>query len=190
MGKYRHYVLSVVVWFLHACSGNPDPAQQIMLIRELGELATTEYTITKIVKASDDKTWYKIGDRKILMSVEAVIKAGIDLSLVEPDDMVIRGRSVSLTVPPPRLISLEIPPDKIRIEYEEVGILRSEFTNAERDALLAQAESLINRDIAATGIFETTEKNTRQVLTRLLHQMGYEEIDIQFAHSTLKRDGK
>lgn len=35
--------------------------------------------IAKIIKASDDKTRYKIGDRKIIMTCKASLTAGIDL---------------------------------------------------------------------------------------------------------------
>ena len=32
------------------------------LEQALAELGTVEYTVTKIIKASDDQTWYKMGD--------------------------------------------------------------------------------------------------------------------------------
>jgi len=53
----------------------------ILSIREMGDLATVEYTVTKIIKTSNNKTWFKAGrNRKILMSCEANIKkTGIDV---------------------------------------------------------------------------------------------------------------
>ena len=56
-----------------------DLPSTILAIQQTGKLATAEYTLTKIIRASDDQTWYKIGDRKILMSCEAHLKAGVDL---------------------------------------------------------------------------------------------------------------
>lgn len=190
MGKIRHYVLPVFLLLMLACSPKQDPLEKVLSIREMGELATTEYTVTRIVKASDDKTWYKVGERKILMSVEATVKAGIDLRSIDADNITINGKSISILLPPPKLISLKLPPEKIKVEYQEVGVLRQDFTNAERDALLAQAEAQINRDIEATGIFQTTEKNTRFVLTRFLQQLGYENIDISFNHSFLNQENR
>ena len=145
MGKFRHYVIVVLAALIFACQTRQDPADKVLAIREMGDLATTEYTVTKIIKATDDKTWYKLGDRKILISVEAVLKSGIDLTQVKKENIKVEGTSITLTLPPPKLISINIPPEKIRVEYEEVGIFRTGFDNAERDALLAQAENQIGR---------------------------------------------
>jgi len=44
-------------------------------LKETAELGTVEYTIKKIIKANDE-TFYSVGDRKILMSCRATMKAG------------------------------------------------------------------------------------------------------------------
>ncbi|ULQ54651.1 DUF4230 domain-containing protein [Flavihumibacter fluvii] len=184
MGKIKHYGYTLLLILGISCQNRQERIQQVLTIREMGELATTEYSITKIVKASDDQTWYKIGDRKILISVEATLKAGIDLQAVKAEDISIDGKKITLVLPPPKLISLTIPPDKIKVAYEEVGMLRTGFDNAERDALLAQAEKQIYNAAASTGIFTTTEINTRQYLTAFLEKLGYEQIMISFGQST------
>jgi len=53
--------------------------QQVLGLQQMSELATSEYVVTKIIKANDNATWYKIGDRKILMTCKASLVAGIDL---------------------------------------------------------------------------------------------------------------
>ena len=53
--------------FLFSCNkkqAQPDLSQLILSLKETGELLTAEYTLTKVIRASDDATWYKIGDRK------------------------------------------------------------------------------------------------------------------------------
>ena len=112
-----------------------------MQLKELSELATVEYTITKIIKASDDQTWYKIGDRKILMSCQATVKAGIDLSQLKAEDVSINGDEITLTLPRATIQSLNIKPEDIRTEFQEVGLFRSDFTAAERNQLMAQGEA-------------------------------------------------
>lgn len=182
MGKITHYGYLLLLILGVSCQNRQERVKQVLAIREMGELATTEYSITKIVKANDNQTWYKIGDRKILISVEATLKAGIDLQLIQAEDVSIDGNKISIILPGPKLISMQIPPDKIKVAYEEVGLLRTGFDNAERDALLAQAEKQISAAIAETGIFTTTEQNTRQVLTAFLQKLGYEQISISFGH--------
>lgn len=185
MGKIKHYGYTLLLVLGVSCQNRQERVQEVLAIREMGELATTEYTITKIVKANDNQTWYKIGDRKILIEVEATLKAGIDLQSLTTKDVTINGKKIDILLPAPKLISMQIPPGKIHVAYEEVGLLRTGFDNAERDALIAQAEKQINAAIPATGILNTTEQNTRKVMTAFLEKLGYEQINISFGNNSL-----
>ena len=178
MNKIIHccYILLVLL----GCKTKPSQQQQVLAIREMGELATTSFVVTKMVKANDNLTWYKIGDRKILMSCEATIKAGVDLTQLQPGDVDIDGKSISLYLPAPKLIAFNIPPDKIKVEHQSIALLRSDFTSAERDDLLVQAENQIKKSLVSMGVFETTQKNTEQLLQPFLQQMGFEEVHIYF----------
>lgn len=180
-----HYGYTLLLILGVSCQNQQERLNQVLSIREMGELATTEYSITKIVKANDNKSWYKIGDRKILISVDAIIKAGVDLQAIKVGDITIDGKKISLVLPPPKLISIQIPPDKIRVAYEEVGVLRTRYDNSERDALLAQAETQIKAAVTETGILSTTEINTRLVMTAFLKKLGYEDISVQFNGSSV-----
>ena len=61
--------------------------QQVLGLQTMSDLATAEYVVTKIIKANDNKTWYKVGNRKILMSCKASLVAGIDLSKLTEKDI-------------------------------------------------------------------------------------------------------
>src|SRR3954452_22561825 len=112
----------------------PEQKPDILSLKEMGELATVEYTVTKIIKANDNKTWYKPGERKILMSCEAHIKAGIDMSAINEHSFVINGKNIQVTLPPPKIVSFSIPPESIKTEYEETGVFRDKFSAADRNA--------------------------------------------------------
>jgi hypothetical protein len=84
--KLYCYLLLLI---LFSCKKENQSAAILMSIQQTGTLITTEYVINKIIKANDNQTWYKIGDRKILMSCEARIKAGVDLQTVTTEDIVI-----------------------------------------------------------------------------------------------------
>ncbi|HQD10586.1 MAG TPA: DUF4230 domain-containing protein [Flavihumibacter sp.] len=183
MLQIRHSVLFACALLLFACKQEKDRIAQVLQVRDMADLATTEYSVTKIVKASDDKTWYKFGDRKILMSVEADIRAGIDLAQLKKEDVIINGKSIQLNLPAPKIISVNLPPEKIKVEYEDIGPLHDPFDNAARDALLAQAEKQIRASIGQTSILADTEKNTRNLLSNFLQQAGYEQIEIRFGNT-------
>lgn len=46
-------------------------------LRDLQELGTSEYVLNKIIIAEDNQ-WYSIGDRKVVISMTASLKAGVD----------------------------------------------------------------------------------------------------------------
>ena len=165
---------------LLSCKREPPLRETVLQLKELTELATTEYTLTKIVKASDDQTWYKVGERRILISCRALVKAGIDLSGLKESDVRVNGDGISLTLPPARILSLDIRPEDIRTEFQEVGALRSEFSAEERNLLMQQAEARIREQALETGILRTAESNATLVLGNLLQRMGYKTVDIGF----------
>lgn len=153
----------------------------MLLIQEMGELATVEYTVTKIIKASDNKTWFKPGERKILMTCEAVIKAGIDLSKIDESNFSVDNKNVTLNLPAPTIISMSIPPEKIITAYEEVSTFREPFSSSERDALAVQAEKQIRNSVDSLGILFQAKANTGMLVGNLLKQLGYQQITITYA---------
>ena len=157
----------------------------MLALKEMSDLATVEYVVTKIIKANDDQTWYKFGDRKILMSCQATLKAGIDLSKIDQDKINISGEEISLVLPAAKLISISIKPEDIRTEYEDVGLLRSNFSVAEKDALLAQGEAQIKSSVNSLGIIQTAETNASLFVTNFLTQLGYKKISISFQKETI-----
>lgn len=150
-------------------------------LTEMAELGTVEYTITKIVKA-EDIAWYKIGDRKILFSCKAVLKAGIDLSEFSRQNVEINEetKSIKVTLPPAKLLSLNMPPEETKLAYQKVSILRDDFSAEERTKLLKQGEEAIIADVPKLGILKESEKNASDFFKAMLSQMGFSTIKIEF----------
>ena len=177
----RILLVSILIFCCQACGKkNLEQKQEILAIKEMSDLATVEYVVTKIIRASDDKTWYKFGDRKILMSCKASLKAGIDFSKISESDISIFGKEISLQLPHARLLSLNIRPEDLKVEYQDIGLLRTEFSSQERDQLAAQAQKQIEGSAEALGILQTSENNAALFITNLLRQMGYEKVNVSF----------
>ena len=168
-----------------ACNQKKIAEQEILSVRNLSELATAEYVVTKIIKTNDNKDWYKIGDRKILMSCQATIKAGIDFSGIESKDIDIEGKKVTLILPRAKMISFNIKPEDIKVEYQEVGLFRQNFTQSEKNFLLTQGERQIKAGAEALGVLKTAETNATVFLTQFLRRLGYEEITVRFGNTNL-----
>ena len=163
------------------CGEKAEQKPNIFSLREMSDLATVEYTVTKIIKASDNKTWFKIGERKILMSCQAHIKAGIDMSKINERSFQINGKNIAVSLPPPKIVSLSIPPEGIKTEYEETGIFRDKFKAADRDALAVQAEKQIRNSVESLGILQQSKVNTSYFITNFLKRLGYQNISIKYS---------
>lgn len=162
-----------------------DEKPSILSLREMSDLATVEYTVTKVIKASDNQTWFKMGDRKILMSCEAHIKAGIDMQAINTNSFKIHGKNIEVTLPEPKIISLSLPAEGIKTEYEEVGTFRDKFKSSDRDALAIQAETQIRNSVESLGILTQAKINTGVFVTSFLKRMGYENININYGAGKL-----
>ena len=176
--------LFALLLFFTACKSKekqPDLPSTILAIQQTGKLATAEYTLTKIIRASDDQTWYKIGDRKILISCEAHLKAGVDLQRIDKNNVDVEDDSIiTITLPHAELFSIDIPPNKIQVAYQDVGVLRDPFSTAEREQLLVQAERQIRSLATSLGILQTAETNAVIYMQHFLQQAGYKQVSVTF----------
>ena len=156
--------------------------REIEAISRMRELSLVEYRVRKIVKANDEGEWYKIGDRKILLSCTAYLKAGIDLSGFSAENVDINrlDGSVTVTVPHAKLLSLDMPASEIREEYDHVTMLRHSFSAEERNALLRQGEKQIRDSVPSLGILEKAEENGRRFFESVFTKMGFTSVEVVF----------
>lgn len=178
-------LVSICFFALFSCKQDISYKQmeeQVGKITSLTELGTVEYVVTKIVKANDDATWYKFGDRKILFSCKAILKAGIDLSKLKENDIQANTeeKSISITLPEAELLSVNLKPENIKLIYEKTAITRSSFSNKERDAVLAQGEADILKSVPDMGIFDDAENNAKLFLEAFFKQAGFKDVNIEF----------
>lgn len=180
----RFFCILLVLYAVSTgCTKSVPPVEAVMALQQMNELATVEYIVTKIIKANDNQTWYKLGNRKIVMSCRATLTAGINLSLIKPENVRINGTEIELSLPHATLISLNIKPEDIAKEYETVSILRNTFSAAERNELAVQAENQIRNSVNELGILTTAETNASLFVNNFLSRLGYKKISIRFNQS-------
>lgn len=175
-------LLSAIACTIISCSGSLEDHMNAKLatMSTMSELGTVEYTISKIIKANDN-AFYTFGDRKILFSCKATMKAGIDLASFSPDSIQLdkANKKVIIRLPQPKVLSFNMPAEDIRLEYQKVGALRSDFTTENRNELLKQAEEAIIADACNLGILKDAEDNAIAFFKALLAQVGFEDIEVR-----------
>jgi hypothetical protein len=185
--KKQYSILKLYLPFvclLFAACNNPlpeiSPVEKVIKIKNLNQLGTVEYKVSKIISGTDDLSWYKVGSRKILFSCEAIIKAGIDFSKLKKEDISVDDKFVSLKLPKAEIIYVKIDHNQIKEAYKETGFFRSDFTNKEKDELLTLGEKSINEAIPDMGILATAENNAKMFLKSYLKASGFKDVNVEF----------
>ena len=169
----------------------PNQTEVVNKIRQSDRIYVTEYAVQKIVTADDvrkinvgkTKIPISIGDRKIAIPIEAILKAYIDFDSLKSDDIIIskepRKLSIKLKSPKVEMTSSKINHKDIK---EFASILRSSFSDKEMTYFENQGRDAILASIPTLGIGGRAEKNAREVLIPMFMQFGFDskEIEIEF----------
>lgn len=172
--------LMILLW---SCGPSEDEllSKRILGLTKMAELGTVEYTVKKIVKV-DDYAWYKYGERKILFSCTAILKAGIDLKDFSPEDVIVdkATKSITVTLPDAKLLSYNIPLDLIKQEFCSVTGFRFKFKPEEKLDLKVQGEKSILEEVPNYGILEDARNNAKDFFEATFSLLGYERITVNF----------
>lgn len=157
----------------------PPPQETIVALQQLNRLATAEYVFTKTLQASDELTWYKIGDRKLLINVRAGVKAGVDLSQLKVSDIDVEGRSITLNMPPAIILDINIKPEDVQVAYQQTGFFRDKFSPTEVNEVMRVGEQQIRQAATQTDILQQAGNNAALLIDKALRQLGYETITLE-----------
>ncbi|MFQ5596382.1 MAG: DUF4230 domain-containing protein [Anaerolineae bacterium] len=149
-------------------------------IQGLSELATTRFGMQTVVTASKGRTLGPFEfDTRLLYVAYGEVRAGIDLNLLGPADIVIQDdRSVTVTLPPPQILDSKIDVNRSYIYDYQQGVLSPEApelqTEAERQAL----EQII-AGACQSDILGQANQRAELAISKLLGVMNFEEIRVQ-----------
>lgn len=179
--RYTLFIFLFISGLISSCGEETKepPKADVYEIKNIGLLSTSEYTVGKIIKLTDEGEWYKVGDRKILMSCKAKIKAGVDLKKLREGDITVTGNTVTIVLPPAEMTAFVMDPKLTHTEMESVSGLRQRFSQSEKYNYMRQAEKAIRRDMNETKILKDAENNAAMFLEDFYEQMGFEEVIVK-----------
>ncbi len=145
-------------------------ATLVQQVQTLSELVTVKYVLEKVV-ILDDIKWY--GENRVLLVAHGIVKAGVDLQEIKPEDVRIEDKKVLLKLPRARITDVYLDDEKTRVVDRSTGLLRAFDKDLEQNARRQAVEDL---RIAARSnrIYEDAEERARLQLANLFHQLGYE----------------
>ncbi len=148
----------------------------VQQVQTLAELVTVKYVLEKVV-ILDDIKWY--GENRVLLVAHGIVKAGVDLQEIKPEDVRVADRKILLKLPRARITDVYLDDQKTRVVDRSTGLLRAFDKDLEQSAR-RQAVDDLRIAARANRIYEDAEERARLQLANLFHQLGYE---VEFSKS-------
>lgn len=161
---------------VHIAVDQPTVVRQV---RALERIETVSYTMDKIISGERENPvlpQFLAGDRLLLL-VHGEVIAGLDLSQLQPSDVVVHGRSVSIHLPAAEIFTTTIDNDKTRVYSRDTGLFSSADPNLETE-VREEAVQQLRASALQDGILKTAEANAHQTIRGMLVTLDFENVEI------------
>jgi hypothetical protein len=162
----------------------PDPVTIIHEVRSLARLETIQYSVEKVITAETRQDIFGplFGD-KLLFVAHGVVIAGVDLEKLTPEDFQRDGNVLNLRLPQAEIFIVTLDNDKSYIYDRQTGFLTHGDVQLETLARRA-AEDEIRKAALDDGILRLAQQNANYYLSRLLRDLGYDDVVFSIAVPT------
>jgi hypothetical protein len=156
-------------------------ASQPMVVRQIQQLQrleTVRYTMDKIISGERDSAYlpkFLVSDR-LLLFVHGEVIGGVDFNKLQPHDVSVRGRTVTVHLPSPEILVTRVDNAKTRVYSRDTGLFSSPDPNLESE-VREEAERQLQQAAEQDGILKTAEENARSALITILKGLGFERVE-------------
>ncbi len=146
-------------------------------VQGLSELTTTQFGMQTVVTASKGRALGPFEfNTRLLYVAYGEVRAGIDLRLLGPADVVIQNdQTVTITLPPPRILDSKIDVERSYVYDFQQGVLSPEApelqTEAERQALQQIVAGACQSDI-----LQQANDRAELAISKLLETLNFEDV--------------
>jgi hypothetical protein len=147
-----------------------DTSTLIQEVQGLSELVTVKYVLEKVV-VLEDVRWY--GGNRVLLLAHGIVKAGVDLRALQPEDLQLEGNRVLVKLPPATITDVYLEENSTRVIEHSTGLLRA-FDKDLQIAARRQAIDELRRSARHSGIHEDAQEQAQQLLRTFFGQLGLE----------------
>jgi hypothetical protein len=148
-------------------------------IQKLDRLATARWTESVVVtKESGDSALERfLTGEKIVLVATGEVEAGVDLSVLSPDDVEVDGKKVAIRLPEPEILSSSLDEEKTAVYDRDQGLLRFQPD----DEMVGEARRDAEKEITATaeenGILDYARSNAEGSIRAFATTLGFEEVE-------------
>lgn len=155
-----------------------DQPTVVRQIQQLQRLETVRYTMDKIISAERDNQYlpkFLVSDR-LLLVVHGEVIGGVDLNELQPNDVTVHGRKVSLHLPKAAVLVTRLDSARTRVYSRDTGLFSSPDPNLESE-VREEAERQLQQAAQQDGILKTAQENAQNAITSILKGLGFEQVE-------------
>jgi hypothetical protein len=171
-------VMAVLV-FQNVMNRTRNTTAVVKQIRALNRWETSSFTIEKIIDQGNTGNIFQkflFGDRILLIAHGEVI-GGFDLSELDDQDVKVKGNSIEINLPAPRILSTTLNESETRVYDRQKGLLVPSNDNLESDARVS-AVAAIHQAACSEGILTVTSENAKKQLISILSTFQFSDIKV------------
>ncbi len=160
---------------LYNLSDSPSILREVRLLKEL---VTIRYSIQKVAGLREDKQPF--GSESILLIVQAKALAGIDLAELSEGDIQVKDRkTVSIHLPPPRILHVYLDEKKTQV-WDRSKTWWTPWIpydiNLEQKARMLAIDA-IKQEALDMGILKDAQSSAETLIRGLLRPLGFEKVE-------------
>jgi hypothetical protein len=155
-----------------------DQPTVVRQIQQLQRLETVRFSMDKIISGEHQNPYlpkFLVGDR-LLLVVHGEVIAGVDLSQLEPQNVSLHDRSISLRLPKSQILLTRIDNSRTRVYSRDTGLFSSPDPNLESQ-VRQEAERELQEAALQDNILKTADDNARTTLSALLRSLGFTNVE-------------
>ncbi|HKM91528.1 MAG TPA: DUF4230 domain-containing protein [Candidatus Acidoferrales bacterium] len=157
-----------------------DQPTVVRQIQQLQRLETISFTMDKIIAGGHDNPYlpkFLVSDR-LLLVVHGEVIGGVDLSKIQPGDVTVNGRSISLRLPSAEVFLTRLDSARTRVYSRDTGLFSSPDPNLESE-VRQEAERQLQEAALQDGILKSAEQNARSTISSILQGLGFEHVEFR-----------
>jgi len=152
----------------------------VQQVQTLSDMVTVKYVMEKVEIVNSPPAsalgQFVQGENRVLLLAHGVVKAGIDLKRIRPEDVAIAGKKIILHLPPPQITDAYLDEHHTQVIDWQKGFLRDFDKDLETTARQNAVDD-ISRAARTAGILKDADERARQALAVFLNRAGFEQVE-------------
>lgn len=159
---------------------NVDQPTVVRQIQQLQRLETVSYTMDKIISGEHDNPYlpkFLAGDR-LLLVVHGEVIAGVNLAKLQPSDVAVNGRNLSIHLPAAEIFTTRLDNGQTRVYSRDTGLFSSPDPDLESEVRL-EGERQLQQAALQDGILKSADRNARNTISSMLKGLGFGQVELR-----------